>query len=108
MICRFLIPILFYPWAEPHTSHGEGRGEAVKDNYTECKKKLETNSQYVFKLLRSSDILCLQETWLFNFQLSRPDEIHKDFEGFGKAVDDNDPIPPTQKPCGYGGVAKNL
>ena len=28
----------FYPQAEPPTSHGEGRGEAVKDNYTECKK----------------------------------------------------------------------
>ena len=68
-------------------------------------KNLETNSQYVFKLLRSSDILCLQETWLFNFQLSRLDELHKNFEGFGKSVDDNDPIPPTQKPRGYGGVA---
>ena len=68
-------------------------------------KNLETDSQYVFKLLRSSDILCLQETWLFNFQLSRLDEIHKNFEGFGKAVDDNDPIPPTQKQRGYGGVA---
>ena len=67
-------------------------------------KNLETNSQYVFKLLRSSDILCLQETCLFNFQFSRLDEIHKNFEGFGKAVDDNDPIPPAQKPRGYGGV----
>ena len=33
------IQILFYPLAEPPTSHEEGRGEAVKDNYTELKKR---------------------------------------------------------------------
>ena len=32
------IQTLFYPLAEPPTSHEEGRGEAVEDNYTEFKK----------------------------------------------------------------------
>ena len=33
------------------------------------------------------------------------DKLHRNFEGFGKAVDDNDPLPSVQKPRGYGGVA---
>ena len=68
-------------------------------------KNIESNMQYVYSLLKSTDILCLQETWLFNFQLRQLGEIHKNFEGFGKAVDDNNPLPPSQKPRGYGGVA---
>ena len=68
-------------------------------------KNLETKKQFVYKILRSSDILCLQETWLFNFQLRQLNEIHKNFEGLGKAVDDDNPLPPNQKLRGYGGVA---
>ena len=41
----------------------------------------------------------------FNFQLKQLNTLHKAFEGYGKAVDDDDPLPPTQKPRGYGGVA---
>ena len=68
-------------------------------------KNLETNKQFVYKILHSSDILCLQESWLFNFQLRQLNEIHKNFEGFGKAVDDDNPLLPNQKLRGYGGVA---
>ena len=68
-------------------------------------KNIETNKQYLLKLIRTSDIVCLQETWLFNFQLKTLSKLHKNFEGFGKAVDDDDPLPPVQKPRGYGGVA---
>ena len=31
--------------------------------------------------------------------------MHKSFDGFGKVVDDDNPLPPIQKPRGYGGVA---
>ena len=55
-------------------------------------KNIESNMQYVYSLLKSTDILCLQETWLFNFQLRQLGEIHKNFL-------------PSQKPRGYGGVA---
>ena len=67
-------------------------------------KNIESNMQYIYKLLKSTDILCQQETYLFNFQLRQLSEIHKSFDGFGKAVDDDNPLPPSQKPCGYGSV----
>ena len=75
-------------------------------------KKIETNSVYVEKLLKKCDILFLQETWLFNFQLPLLGEYFSSHVSFGKSVDDENPLPPTQKPRGYGGVAcfvnKNL
>ena len=40
-------------------------------------KNIESNMQYIYKLFKSTDILCLQETWLFNFQLRQLSEIHK-------------------------------
>ena len=61
-------------------------------------KNIESNKQFVYKLLRSSDILRLQETWLFNFPLRLLGEMHKSFNGFGKAEDDDNPLPPIQKP----------
>ena len=71
-------------------------------------ENIESNKQFVYKLLRSSDILCLQETWLFNFQLRQLGEMHKSLDGFGEAVNDDNPRtppPPIQKPRAYGGVA---
>ena len=41
---------------------------------------------------------------MFNYQLHILDEISDSLLGRGKAVDDNDPISPVQKPRGYGGV----
>ena len=51
------------------------------------------------------DILFLQETWLFNFQLPLLQEYFSSHLSFGKAVDDENPLPSTQKPRGYRGVA---
>ncbi|MES9904845.1 MAG: reverse transcriptase domain-containing protein [Sedimenticola sp.] len=68
-------------------------------------KNVETNNQYLLNVLKSSDVVCLQETWLFAFQLEQLNQLDENFESQGKAVDDNDPIPPVQKPRGYGGVA---
>lgn len=75
-------------------------------------KNVETNIVYVEKLLKKCDILFLQETWLFNFQLPLLGEYFSSHVSFGKSVDDDNPLPPTQKPRRFGGVAclvnKNL
>ena len=63
---------------------------------------VKNNKQYLLKLLRTADLVCLQKTSLFNFELKMLDKLHKNFEGFVKAVDDNDPLPRVQKPRGYG------
>ncbi|MES9880512.1 MAG: reverse transcriptase family protein, partial [Sedimenticola sp.] len=68
-------------------------------------KNVETNRQYVEKLLTDTDVLCLQETWLFTYQLDQLNNISSKHSSHGKSVDENDPIPPLQKPRGYGGVA---
>ena len=68
-------------------------------------KNVETNILFTNKLLKKVDILFLQETWLFNFQLPLLQEYFSSHISCGKAVDDENPLPPTQKPRGYGGVA---
>ncbi|CAG2231328.1 unnamed protein product [Mytilus edulis] len=45
-----------------------------------------------------------QKHWLFNFQLNLLNELHQNICGIGKAVDDKDPINPTNLPRGYGGT----
>ena len=47
----------------------------------------------------------MQEHWLFSFQLSNFDSLFTSHHTYSKAVDADDPIPPCQKPRGYGGVA---
>ena len=68
-------------------------------------KNVETNSLYVQELLNTCDIMFLQETWLFNFQTPSLNLYFTTHCSMGKAVDDDDPLPPTQKPRGYGRVA---
>ena len=85
--------------------HMEGEEVKLLKITTFNVKNIESNKQFVYKLLRSSDILRLQETWLFNFQLRLLGEMHKSFDDFGNAVDDDNPLPPIQKPRRYGGVA---
>ena len=68
-------------------------------------KNVETNITYIQNLLKTCDILFIQETWLFNFQLPLLREYFSSHVSFGIAVDDNNPLPPTQKPRGFGGVA---
>ena len=67
-------------------------------------KNVETNIIFVKKLLQNCDILFLQETWLFNFQQSQLNEYLETHTSYGKSVDDNNPLPPIQKPRGYGGL----
>ena len=52
----------------------------------------------------STDIIFLQEHWLFDCKLHKPNEICGNRYGKGKAVDTGDPILPLQMPHGYGGM----
>ena len=68
-----------------------------------CKNVL-NSALTISDLAKQHEIILIQEHWLFNFQLHLLDEVHKDLSGTGKALDDNNPIVPIQKPRGYGGV----
>lgn len=56
-------------------------------------------------MLKTEDIVLIQEHWLFKCQLHMLNEINEHFLAAGKSVDFYDPIPPIQIPRGYGGVA---
>ncbi|CAC5418944.1 unnamed protein product [Mytilus coruscus] len=60
---------------------------------------LALNNQLYFQ-----NIFLIQEHWLFNFQLHLLNELHQNICGIGNAVDDKDPISPTNLPRGYGGT----
>ena len=64
-------------------------------------KNIETNRE----MLQSCDILALQEHWLFSFQLSDMEMQFPTHNAFSKSVDEDSPLPPTQKPREYGGVS---
>lgn len=68
-------------------------------------KNVKSNQIYVKNLLQSCDICCVQEHWLFQFQLDMLNEIDSNFQSHAKAVDERDPISPLQVPRGYGGNA---
>ena len=55
--------------------------------------------------MQNHDILLLQEHWLFNFELQKLNKIDPEILASGKSIDMNNPIPPTQKPRGFGGTA---
>jgi hypothetical protein len=67
-------------------------------------KNIKANSVYVHNLLKTVDILCLQEHWLFNFQKNLLHNLTDSHDATVKCTDDNNPIPPIQVPRGYGGV----
>ncbi|MEW8547538.1 MAG: reverse transcriptase family protein [Candidatus Thiodiazotropha sp.] len=68
-------------------------------------KNVETNGVYVRELLKTCDILALQEHWLFTFQLADIENNFTSHLAYSKAVDEDSPLPPNQKPRGYGGVS---
>ncbi|VDH91711.1 Hypothetical predicted protein [Mytilus galloprovincialis] len=58
-------------------------------------------------MLNSTDTseLLNTEHWLFKFEQDNIGELFNKTSWTCKSVDENNPIPPTQKPRGYGGVA---
>ena len=67
-------------------------------------KNIVTATEAITHIMDSTDILLVQEHWLFNYQLNFLSEISDNIRGAGKAVDNSNPISPVQKPRGYGGV----
>ena len=52
-------------------------------------KNIKSNEVFIQQLLKTVDILCIQEHWLFNFELDLLNSIL-----IHKAVDDNDSVSP--------------
>ncbi len=55
--------------------------------------------------LQETDVLCVQEHWLYQYELKYLEDFHQDFYSHAKAVDEENPIPPIQKPRGYAGTS---
>ena len=55
-------------------------------------------------LLKTHEIVCIQEHWLYGFEASFLQNLSESHSYFVKCVDDHDPIDPTRKPRGHGGV----
>ncbi|KAK3087817.1 hypothetical protein FSP39_011014 [Pinctada imbricata] len=68
-------------------------------------KNIMTSILAIEEIMKHTDILLIQEHWLFNYQLPVLNDLASQIRGIGKAVDDDNPISPIQKPRGYGGVA---
>ncbi len=68
-------------------------------------KNIKSNTVGVQDVLEKSDVLLMQEHWLFTHELSALKRIKKEFDTHSKAVDMECIIMPTQKPRGYGGSA---
>ena len=64
-----------------------------------------TNMVCIQDLLKSHDIVCLQEHWLYGFEASFLHSLSASHSCHWKCVHDHDPIDPTRKPRGHGGVA---
>ena len=66
---------------------------------------MKTCALIIDKLLKTYDIILIQEHWLFQVQIHLISEIHGEINYVGKGVDINDPLLPVSMPRGYGGVA---
>ena len=71
---------------------------------TEC---IRNNLIYATEVIKGTDILLIQEHWLFQAEVDAKqlDKIFPDHDHHAKAVDVYNPLPPTAKVRGYGGVA---
>ncbi|CAG2201913.1 unnamed protein product [Mytilus edulis] len=63
------------------------------------------NAAYLSDLSKEQDIICLQEHWLWSFELQKLDEKLADYKIFGRSHDCNEPITNYQIPRGRAGVA---
>ena len=68
-------------------------------------KNMETSKYAIQKLVKTTDVILLQEHWYFDCQLNKLNAVSEDMIGTGKATDTGNPILPVQMPRGYGGTA---
>lgn len=55
--------------------------------------------------LNPNNIICIQEHWLYNFQLKNLTDLFPTLQWAVKCIDDNSPIAPLYRPRGHFGVA---
>ena len=55
--------------------------------------------------LESNDILCIQEHWLFKYEIDKLSTLLKGKDFAARSIDEYDPLPPTNRPRPQGGVA---
>jgi len=68
-------------------------------------QNIKGNSIYVSSILKTIDILAIQEHWLFNFEQDKLSEYFPHHNYTVKSNDDDDPISPLERKRGLGGVA---
>jgi endonuclease/exonuclease/phosphatase family metal-dependent hydrolase len=68
-------------------------------------KNVRSNVSYLQSLMKSHDLIAIQEHWLFQFEKNFFEEINPQFFAISRHVDDDNPIQPSHKPRGFGGVA---
>ena len=68
-------------------------------------KNIKTCGNSIDEMLKYSNIILIQEHWLFHSQISIISEVNSNINFAAKGVDMNDPLPPVCLPRGYGGVA---
>ena len=64
-----------------------------------------SNEAYIKELLKTCDLLCIQEHWLYDFENQYLKQIDPQFTCSAKSVDMYDPIPPIARKKGHGGTA---
>ncbi|CAC5359728.1 unnamed protein product [Mytilus coruscus] len=68
-------------------------------------QNIKGNSIYLQTILKSLDILCIQEHWILSLEKDIIKNINNDFISYVKSVDDDDPIIDHKAIRGYGGTA---
>lgn len=68
-------------------------------------KNIRSNDIAVNQLLDVSDVICIQEHWLYNFEQDAMLQLNSNFDAYTKSVDDDNPISPFHKPRGFSGVS---
>ena len=60
---------------------------------------------FLLDLLKDHDVICVQEHWLYEFESTLLNQVSKSHSCYAKCVDSNDPVDPTRRSRGHGGVA---
>ena len=68
-------------------------------------KNIKTCGYVLEEIFKTTDIVLLQEHWLFHNQLDQINDICENICYAAKGVDMSNPVLPTQMPRGYGGIA---
>ncbi|MES9879590.1 MAG: reverse transcriptase family protein [Sedimenticola sp.] len=67
-------------------------------------QNIKGNTKYLQSVLASTDILCIQEHWLFTFEQKLVDDSWPDYCNQLKCVDEDQPITHLERIRGYGGT----